>query len=296
MPTSSMASRTLLSLALVSSALSASIHYLPIRHCPVTNPSAELRARHQYLHHDESINDTLWNSSMLLDHRAAFQSHFPSHHSTRQATSCLYTIDTYIHVVADNASASPTSPNYITDTMITSQFTYLATAYINASICFNFRGSDRTRNDTWASNGDDHAMKTALRQGTYNTLNIYYQSELQSAAGTPGVPAGSTLLGFCSLPTAGVTPTTPPSAYTLDGCNVLSQTMPGGNLNAYNLGGTTAHEVGHWNGLLHTFQGNTCASSDYGDYVADTPQEMTSTSSCFFSLAIRFWRSDEFCH
>ena len=47
---------------------------------------------------------------------------------------------------------------------------------------------------------------------------------------------------------------------------------------AVDQGGTTAHEVGHWNGLLHTFQDNTCASGDFGDYVADTPQEMTSTS------------------
>jgi hypothetical protein len=213
---------------------------------------------------------------MLLDHRAAF--HSQSNHPARQATSCLYTVDTYIHVVADSATAQPTSADYITDSMVTAQFNYLATAYTNASICFTFRGSDRTTNDTWASNGDDHAMKTALRKGTYNTLNIYYQSKLQSAPGTSGVPAGSTLLGFCSLPGTGVTPTTPPSVYILDGCNVLSQTMPGGNLNGYNLGGTTAHEVGHWNGLLHTFQDNTCAATDFGDYVADTPQEMTSTS------------------
>ena len=80
------------------------------------------------------------------------------------------------------------------------------------------------------------------------------------------------------MPAAGVTATTPQSVYILDGCNVLSGTMPGGTLNGYNLGGTTAHEVGHWNGLLHTFQDNTCGTQDFGDYVADTPQEATSTS------------------
>lgn len=215
---------------------------------------------------------------MLLAHRAAFQAHPSGQHSSRQATSCLYTIDTYIHVVADTASASPSSSNYITDAMITDQFNYLATAYTNASICFTLQGSDRTTNDTWAANGADQAMKSALRKGTYSALNIYYQSQLQSAPGTPGVPAGSTLLGYCSLPAAGVTPTGPPSVYVLDGCNVLSGTLPGGTLAGYNLGGTTAHEVGHWNGLLHTFQDNTCGARDFGDYVADTPQEMTSTS------------------
>jgi hypothetical protein len=216
---------------------------------------------------------------MLLDHRTAVQARSLGRYSSRQATNCLYTIDTYIHVVADSGSTSPSSADYVTDTMISNQFLYLATSYTNASICFNFKGFDRTTNDTWAANGDDRAMKTALRRGTYNTLNIYYQSELQSSPGTVGVPAGSTLLGFCSLPSAGVTPSTPPSVYILDGCNVLSGTMPGGDLNGYNLGGTTAHEVGHWNGLLHTFQDNTCRGTDFGDYVADTPQEMTSTSS-----------------
>ena len=183
---------------------------------------------------------------MLLDHRAAGHSQGHGQHPARQATHCLYTVNTYIHIIADTASVSPSSSSYITDTMVNAQFQYLATAYTNASICFTLLGIDRTTNSTWAANGDDQAMKTALRRGTYSTLNIYYQSELQSTPGTPGVPAGSTLLGYCSLPSAGVTSTAPPSVYVLDGCNVLSATMPGGSLNGYNLGGTTAHEVGHW--------------------------------------------------
>ena len=190
----------------------------------------------------------------------------------------LFITDTYMHIVSDSSSALPTSQNYITDTMIQNQFAFLASAYTNASIGFRLAGVDRTTNNTWASNGDDLSMKTALRKGTYSTLNIYYQSQLQAGSNTPGVPAGSTLLGFCSLPTSGVTASTPPEYYVIDGCNILSETMPGGNFGGYNLGGTTAHEVGHWNGLLHPFQGNSCDVDDWGDYVADTPQEMTSTS------------------
>jgi hypothetical protein len=75
-------------------------------------------------------------------------------------------------------------------------------------------------------------------------LNIYYQSLLQSGANTPGVPVGSTLLGFCSLPQRGVTSNTPNSAYVIDGCNILSGTLPGGDYGGYNLGGTSVHEVG----------------------------------------------------
>jgi hypothetical protein len=200
------------------------------------------------------------------------------HHSARQATKPYYTIDTYFHIVSDAASASPSSSGYITDAMITAQFHTVAIAYTNASIGYRYMGVTRTANNTWASNGDDLAMKTALRQGSYSSLNVYFQSELQSAPGTPGVPAGSVLLGYCSLPSAGITSKTPESVYMLDGCNILSSTMPGGTFQQYNRGGTAVHEIGHWNGLLHPFQDNTCSPYDYGDYVADTPQELTSTS------------------
>jgi hypothetical protein len=124
--------------------------------------------------------------------------------SKRQALSPLYTIDTYIHIIADSASASPTSASYVTDTQIRAQFEYLASAYTDASIGYRLLGYGRRINNTWARNGDDLGMKTALRRGGYSTLNIYYQSQLQSTPGTPGIPAGSILLGYCSLPAAGV--------------------------------------------------------------------------------------------
>ena len=257
--------------------LCASTHRLANRQCGSTHPSHSLRAAHSFLHWAEPLDNDLHNASTV---RARQQQHHPSHHDARQATNPLYTIDTYFHIIADNASSSPSSPGYITDTMIQNQFSYLAKAYTNASIAFNLVGTDRTTNDLWAANGDDTSMKSALRKGTYSTLNVYFQSNLQTAPGTPGVPAGSTLLGFCSLPAAGVTTTTPTSDYVSDGCNVLSGTMPGGSVYGYNLGGSVVHEIGHWNGLLHTFQDNSCDATDYGDYVADTPQERTSTSKC----------------
>ena len=56
--------------------------------------------------------------------------------------------------------------------------------------------------------------------------------------------------------------------------------MPGGATYGYNLGKTAVHEVGHWFGLLHTFQDTTCAVGDPGDWIADTPQEAVSTEGC----------------
>ena len=56
--------------------------------------------------------------------------------------------------------------------------------------------------------------------------------------------------------------------------------MPIGGLEGYQEGKTAVHEVGHWFGLLHTFQDESCEATDPGDFVDDTPQESVSTDGC----------------
>lgn len=48
----------------------------------------------------------------------------------------------------------------------------------------------------------------------------------------------------------------------------------------YNKGYTLVHEVGHWLGLFHVFEGNSCDPAMPGDYVDDTPVQSTATTGC----------------
>jgi hypothetical protein len=96
---------------------------------------------------------------------------------------------------------------------------------------------------------DDRAAKSALHRGGRAALNVYVAN------------LGDGLLGYATFP--GGSPA-------LDGVVVLNASLPGGNADPFNLGDTLTHEVGHWLGLYHTFQGG---CSNPGDAVADTPQQ-----------------------
>ncbi|KAB2964583.1 MAG: zinc metalloprotease [Thermoanaerobaculia bacterium] len=155
------------------------------------------------------------------------------------------------------------SQGNIPDSWINAQINVLNQAYQGSGFSFTLAGTDRTTNSRWYtgcySSGTERKMKQALAVDPAHNLNIYSCS-----------PSGG-ILGYARFPNS-----YPESSY-MHGVVLLDQSLPGGNADPYAEGDTGTHEVGHYVGLYHTFQGG-CTGS--GDYVSDTPAEASPAYGC----------------
>jgi hypothetical protein len=165
-------------------------------------------------------------------------------------------VDVYVHVIQPNNNAT------VSNQMINDQIDVLNAAYAPVGAAFNLVAIDVTVNSRWytgcaGSYEDD--MKFALRQGGSNDLNLYLCE-----------PSGGTL-GFATFPWDYA------RFPEYDGVVVLDESLPGGFAAPFNLGDTATHEVGHWFGLYHTFDGG-CSVN--GDRVRDTAPERSPAYGC----------------
>jgi hypothetical protein len=186
----------------------------------------------------------------------------------RQVTGVV-NVPVYIHVVKASDGQGTLLPKWLTD-----QMDVLNAAYANAGFQFQLVSQDEVTNDAWyfsvLGSAEEQQMKASLRQGGADALNIY-------------TTAGDVYLGWATFPVWYRGP-----LKTYDGVVIWWASLPGTGLGGpnpnepdgfltYDQGDTVTHEVGHWLGLYHTFEGS-CNKN--GDRIDDTPAEFEPNFFC----------------
>ncbi|MDX1421474.1 MAG: M43 family zinc metalloprotease, partial [Rubricoccaceae bacterium] len=176
----------------------------------------------------------------------------------------VVTIPVAFHVIYSGGTGN------VPEQQVIDQIDVLNTTFESMGYRFVLAVLNRVENSDWFFNARDleAQMKSALAVDPARFLNIY----------SAGLSGG--LLGWAYFPNSFAE-----DAF-LHGAVILYTTLPGGSLSGYETGETAVHEVGHYVGLFHTFQGG-CVGGDTapgcetgGDQVCDTPAEASPAFGC----------------
>jgi len=178
-------------------------------------------------------------------------------------------LDTYVFNVSFNVvyTNETREGGFISDSDIAAQIKTLNNDFNGTGISWVLVKTSRINSPDWfvhafPGSEQEQVMKQMYNIGDAATLNIYtltFNSTTKS-------------LGTASIPSAYY------RAPKSDGVMVRHSTVTGGPREHYNLGRTLTHEVGHWLGLFHTFEGG--CDDGVGDNIADTPPQASGSTGC----------------
>jgi len=239
--------------------LAAAALLVPLAACSGEDPNTVINDHEQPGEQvgSSSVHRGCATEELADDVKARVDQEVASFVATHEIAYATKTINVYVHVITNTSGQGNVS-----DSAISAQLSVLNNAYASSGWAFRLAGTDRTANNSWytSSGGtSEQQMKNALRKGGAGDLNLYTNN------------MGGGLLGWATFPSSYK------SSPKMDGVVVLYSSLPGGSAAPYNEGDTATHEVGHWMGLYHTFQGG-CNGS--GDSVSDTPAEKSPAYGC----------------
>jgi hypothetical protein len=185
---------------------------------------------------------------------------FRAHNLMAMRSAGPVAVPVYFHVITKGAEGA------VTDDQVKKQIDVLNADYAPHGVQFTLKNISHTdvadpqvNKPGWftmsVNSAEELEAKSTLGTDPTRNLNLYSAS--------PSDPVLGGLLGFATFPwDLSGNPKR-------DGVVVLYSSLPGGTA-PFNLGKTATHEVGHWLGLYHTFQGGCTAP---GDEVDDTPAQ-----------------------
>jgi hypothetical protein len=153
----------------------------------------------------------------------------------------------------------------VTDAQIAEQLEVLNRSFGTHGFTFTLDGVSRRNKNKFARKCLKESVETKFKKryavDPSTTLNFYTCRPKQD------------VLGYANFPSDY------PEDSFMHGVVLLHSTLPGGNATPFDLGDTAVHEVGHYLGLLHTFEGK-CGKK--GDRISDTPRERSPATGCPF--------------